>query len=75
MNRTYGSNISEIVNKYRVSDAKRRPITTRDPGTVTMLESGFGTKPNSNRKFLRTTGMTSGRTSLPCRAIVRQADR
>lgn len=58
LNRIYGRNISQIVNEYRVDDAKRRLATTRDPVTVIMLESGFGTKSNFNREFLRITGIT-----------------
>lgn len=58
LNRIYGRNISQIVNEYRVSDAKRRLVATRDPVTAIMLESGFGTKSNFNREFLRVTGMT-----------------
>lgn len=58
LNRVYGRNISQIVNEYRVSDAKLRLVTTRDPVTAILLESGFGTKSNFNREFLRVTGMT-----------------
>ncbi|PST18403.1 AraC family transcriptional regulator [Mesorhizobium plurifarium] len=58
LNRTYGRNISQVVNEYRVSDAKRRLVATRDPVTTIMLESGFGTKSNFNREFSRVTGMT-----------------
>ncbi len=58
LNRIYGRNISQVVNEYRVSDAQRRLVTTRDPVTAIMLESGFGTKSNFNREFLRVTGMT-----------------
>ncbi|MER8825839.1 AraC family transcriptional regulator [Mesorhizobium sp. M0938] len=58
LNRIHGRNVSQLVNEYRVSDAKRRLVTTRDPVTVIMLESGFGTKSNFNREFLRVTGMT-----------------
>nr|CAD6599960.1 AraC family transcriptional regulator [Rhizobium sp. Khangiran2] len=58
LNRVYGRNISQVVNEYRVGDAKRRLVTTRDPVTAIMLESGFGTKSNFNREFLRVTGMT-----------------
>jgi AraC-like DNA-binding protein len=58
LNRVYGRNISQVVNEYRVSDAKRRLVATRDPVTTIMLESGFGTKSNFNREFLRVTGMT-----------------
>lgn len=58
VNRVYGRNVSQIVNEYRVSDAIRRLVTTGDPVTVIMLESGFGTKSNFNREFLRVTAMT-----------------
>lgn len=54
----HGRNISQIVNEYRVGDAKRRLVTTSEPVTTIMLESGFGTKSNFNREFLRVTGMT-----------------
>jgi AraC-like DNA-binding protein len=58
LNRIYGRNISQVVNEYRINDAKRRLVTTHDPVTTIMLESGFGTKSNFNREFLRVTGMT-----------------
>lgn len=58
LNRIYGRNISQVVNEYRVSDAKRRLVNTPDPVTAILLESGFGTKSNFNREFLRITGMT-----------------
>jgi AraC-like DNA-binding protein len=58
LNRVHGRNISQIVNEYRVGDAKRRLATTSEPVTTIMLESGFGTKSNFNREFLRVTGMT-----------------
>lgn len=58
LNRIHGRNISQVVNEYRVSDAKRRLATTSDPVTAIMLEAGFGTKSNFNREFLRVTGMT-----------------
>lgn len=58
LNRIYGRNISQVVNEYRVSDAKRRLVKTPDPVTAILLESGFGTKSNFNREFLRITGMT-----------------
>ena len=58
LNRIHGRNISQIVNEYRIIDARRRLIQTHDPVTLIMLESGFGTKSNFNREFLRLTGMT-----------------
>jgi AraC-like DNA-binding protein len=44
LNRIHGRNISQIVNQYRVDDAKRRLTTTADAVTTIMLDSGFGTK-------------------------------
>lgn len=58
LNRIYGRNISQVVNEYRVNDAQQRLVATSDPVTAIMLESGFGTKSNFNREFLRVTGMT-----------------
>lgn len=58
LNRAFGRNVSQIVNEYRVGDARRRLSATHDPVTVVMLEAGFGTKSNFNREFLRVTGMT-----------------
>lgn len=58
LNRVHRRNISQIVNEYRVSDAKRRLLTTHDTVTEIMLESGFGTKSNFNREFLRIAGMS-----------------
>jgi AraC-like DNA-binding protein len=58
LNRIYGRNVSQVVNEYRVSDAKQRLVTTSDQITAIMLEAGFGTKSNFNREFLRVTGMT-----------------
>ncbi|MDL2408299.1 AraC family transcriptional regulator [Rhizobium calliandrae] len=58
LNRVHGRNVSQIVNEYRVGDAKRRLVATGDPVTVIMQESGFGTKSNFNREFMRIMGMT-----------------
>jgi AraC-like DNA-binding protein len=58
LNRVHGRNISQIVNEYRIGDARHRLATTSEPVTTIMLESGFGTKSNFNREFLRVTGMT-----------------
>lgn len=58
LNRVHGRNVSQVVNEYRVAEARRRLVETRDSVTAVMLESGFGTKSNFNREFLRVTGMT-----------------
>nr|CAD6437056.1 AraC family transcriptional regulator [Rhizobium sp. Q54] len=58
LNRVHGRNVSQIVNNYRVAEAKQRLGTTRDSITMIMLDVGFGTKSNFNREFLRVTGTT-----------------
>jgi AraC-like DNA-binding protein len=58
LNRIHGRNVSQVVNEYRVAEARRRLALTREPVTTVMLESGFGTKSNFNREFLRVTGMS-----------------
>ncbi|MFC0190817.1 AraC family transcriptional regulator [Aureimonas pseudogalii] len=58
LNRVHGRNVSQVVNEYRVAEARRRLVDTREPVTTVMLESGFGTKSNFNREFLRVTGMS-----------------
>ncbi|MBB4005173.1 helix-turn-helix domain-containing protein [Aurantimonas endophytica] len=58
LNRIHGRNVSQIVNEYRVAEARKRLVETREPVTTVMLESGFGTKSNFNREFLRVTGMS-----------------
>jgi len=58
LNRVHGRNISQVVNEYRITEARRRLVSTSDPVTAIMLESGFGTKSNFNREFLRVTGMS-----------------
>ncbi|MQT14145.1 helix-turn-helix domain-containing protein [Segnochrobactrum spirostomi] len=71
LNRVHGRNVSQVVNEYRVAEARRRLVETRESVTTVMLESGFGTKSNFNREFLRVTGMTpsayrrAGATPIP----------
>lgn len=60
VNRVHGRNVSQIINEYRIDDAKRRLVSTDDPVTSIMLEAGFGTKSNFHREFQRITGMTPG---------------
>ena len=58
INRIHGRNVSQIINEYRIDDAKRRLLSTADPVTSIMMEAGFGTKSNFHREFQRVTGMT-----------------
>ncbi len=55
VNRVKGENISRVVNGWRVAHAG---ALLREGASVTeaMLASGFATKSNFNREFLRVTG-------------------
>jgi AraC-like DNA-binding protein len=58
VNRMQGRNVSQMVNEYRIAEAKRLLKENDLAVTQVMLESGFQTKSNFNREFLRATGMT-----------------
>jgi AraC-like DNA-binding protein len=80
INRATGENVSRFINGFRIRRACER-LEAGDNVTAAMLESGFNTKSNFNREFLRVTGSTPS-TWLPknieptCRlsAIVMSAD-
>lgn len=55
INRQSGESVSRYVNGYRIRDAVRR-IEDGQPITTAMLDSGFNTKSNFNREFLRVMG-------------------
>lgn len=57
INRSTGDNVSRYINGNRIRTACAR-ISAGDSITVAMLESGFNTKSNFNREFLRVAGMT-----------------
>lgn len=57
INRSTGGNISRYVNGYRIRHACRL-LDDGDTVTAAMLASGFNTKSNFNREFLRVTGTT-----------------
>ena len=57
INRTQGENVSRHVNGYRIRHACAR-LAAGDSVTTAMLASGFNTKSNFNREFLRVTGET-----------------
>lgn len=57
VNRTTGENVSRFVNRHRVEAACRR-LAAGDTVTAAMLASGFATKSNFNREFLRVVGET-----------------
>jgi AraC-like DNA-binding protein len=58
INRAEGCNVSQFVNTVRVNEACRLLAKTAQPVTAIMFDSGFQTKSNFNREFLRVTGKT-----------------
>ncbi|MEC5318421.1 AraC family transcriptional regulator [Brenneria populi subsp. brevivirga] len=58
INRVYGRNISQVMNRYRLDEVKRLLSQTDSRITDIMLDCGFQTKSNFNREFLKETGMT-----------------
>ncbi|AFI91483.1 AraC family transcriptional regulator [Pectobacterium parmentieri] len=58
INRVHGRNFSQVINEYRIEEAKRLLSQTDARITDIMLESGFQTKSNFNREFLRLTGVS-----------------
>ncbi len=57
VNRATGANVSRYVNSWRVRHACSR-IEQGASVTTAMLDSGFNTKSNFNRAFLRETGVS-----------------
>lgn len=55
VNRATGENVSRLINGYRIRHACER-LSAGDGVTAAMLASGFNTKSNFNREFLRLTG-------------------
>lgn len=55
INRTTSDNVSRYVNGFRIEHACKR-LKAGDNVTIAMLESGFNTKSNFNREFLRIKG-------------------
>ena len=58
INQTYGRNISQVVNEYRIERAKTLLLTTDKAITQIYLDSGFQTKSNFHREFSRVTQQT-----------------
>ena len=57
INHATGENVSRFINGFRIRRACER-LEAGDNVTTAMLESGFNTKSNFNREFLRVTGST-----------------
>lgn len=56
INRLHGRNVSQVVNEYRIAEAKRLLEQTDQPITEIMFACGFQTKSNFNREFRRVAG-------------------
>jgi AraC-like DNA-binding protein len=56
INRARGETVSQFVNRHRVAEACRLLAETDKSVTAVMFESGFQTKSNFNREFLRQKG-------------------
>ncbi|PMJ97923.1 AraC family transcriptional regulator [Vibrio sp. 10N.261.55.A7] len=58
VNQVHQQNISRYINEYRIDHAKQLLLTTDQTITQIFMHSGFQTKSNFNREFLRITGVT-----------------
>ena len=58
VNRVHGRNVSQYINDIRIEEACRLLRETDVSVTQAIYESGFQTKSNFNREFLRVTGST-----------------
>lgn len=68
VNKTRGQSISQVVNEYRIKRASSLLVTTDKSITQVYLESGFQTKSNFNREFLRVTGNTPSQYRLEAKS-------
>ena len=66
INRVQKRNVSQMINSYRIAEAQHLLKTTSLTVTEIMDESGFRTKSNFNREFLRTAGMNPGEYRHAC---------
>jgi AraC-like DNA-binding protein len=58
VNRIHGMSVSQYVNNHRIDEARRLLSATDETVTQIIFLSGFLTKSNFNREFLRVTGMS-----------------
>ena len=58
VNQVCAMNISKVLNEYRITYAKKLLVSSEDSITDIYLSSGFQTKSNFNREFVRITGKT-----------------
>jgi AraC-like DNA-binding protein len=57
VNRSRGENVSRLINGFRIRHACER-LVADESVTAAVFNSGFNTKSNFNREFLRVTGGT-----------------
>ncbi|QPB19061.1 helix-turn-helix domain-containing protein [Rhizobium sp. 007] len=72
VNRIHGVSVSQYVNEFRIRSACDQLIKTDEPVTRVMFDSGFISKSNFNREFLRVTGTSP--TDFRRRRIIGMAD-
>lgn len=58
INQQYGCNISQWINGFRIRHAQQLLLKTNSSITNIMLDSGFSTKSNFNREFMRISGIS-----------------
>jgi len=58
INATYHCNVSQWINGFRIHHAQQLLSSSSLPVTEVMLASGFTTKSNFNREFMRISGLT-----------------
>lgn len=58
INATYNCNVSQWINGFRIRHAQQLLSSSSLPVTEVMLASGFTTKSNFNREFMRISGLT-----------------
>lgn len=64
INQLYGCNISQWINGYRIRHAQQLLLETNSSITDIMLDSGFSTKSNFNREFMRISGVSPSKFRL-----------
>jgi AraC-like DNA-binding protein len=71
INRVKGENVSRYINRHRIEEACLK-LATGQSVTAAMLDSGFNTKSNFNREFLRVKGMNPSQWTDAQKPLVEQ---
>ena len=74
INRIKGENVSRYINRQRIEDACRR-LSDEQTVTVAMFDSGFNTKSNFNREFLRVKGTSPSKWLHDHKVLLNGGDR